>query len=109
MSIQDFLILYGCCAATMFVLRVAPMLILKGKDIPQSINEVLGLIPTAAFASLVANDILSPTMFDKGLQQGIAPLIASAFVVVVARKTRSLLWCAVSGVIAYALLLCIPF
>ncbi|MDY2788178.1 MAG: AzlD domain-containing protein [Atopobium sp.] len=108
MSIQDFLIVYGCCAATMFLLRVMPMLILKGKVIPESINEVLGLIPTAAFASLVANDLLSPTMFDKGLGNGLAPLIASALVVVVARKTRSLVWCAVTGVVAYALLLCIP-
>ncbi|WP_028264350.1 AzlD domain-containing protein [Atopobium fossor] len=109
MSVNDFFIVYGCCAVTMFLFRVMPMLILKGKAVPESINEILGLIPTAAFAALVANDLLSPHMFEKGLWSGIAPLIASALVVIVARKTRSLVWCAVVGVIAYAFLLIFHF
>ena len=109
MSVNDFLIVYGCCAITMFFLRVIPVLILKGKAVPEGINEILGLIPTAAFAALVSNDLLSPHMFERGLWSGMAPLIASALVVVVAHKTRSLVWCAVVGVVAYAVLLLVPF
>ena len=44
-------------------------------------------------------------MFDAGLWPAALPLVAALAVVVVAWKTKSLLWCALSGVAAYALLM----
>jgi branched-subunit amino acid transport protein len=59
----------------------------------------------AAFSALVANDLFTPGMFAAGLWPAAMPLVAAAVVVVVAWKTRSLVWCAVAGVVVYAILL----
>ena len=101
----DFWIIFITCALTMLACRVLPLFLLKGRQLPARVEEALGYIPPAAFAALVANDLLSPGMFDAGLWPAGAPLIAALIVVVVARLTKSLLWCAVAGVVAYALLL----
>lgn len=104
MSWGDFLIVFACCAVTMLVCRVVPLFALKGRELPEGVQRALGFIPPAAFAALVANDLLSPGMFAAGLWPAAAPLLASVVVVAVALKTKSLLWCAVSGCAAYALL-----
>ncbi|MEA5019456.1 MAG: AzlD domain-containing protein [Gordonibacter sp.] len=103
----DFLIVFVCCAITMLVCRVLPLFLLKGKQLPEGVERALGFIPPAAFAALVANDLLSPGMFDAGLWPAAAPLVAAGVVALVAWKTKSLLWSAVSGVAAYALLMLI--
>ncbi len=100
----DFLVVLVCCAATMLACRVVPLLLLKGRQLPEGVERALGFIPPAAFSALVANDLLSPGMFDAGLWPAAAPLVAAAVVVVVAWKTKSLVWCAVSGCAAYAVL-----
>ena len=107
MGIADFFIVLACCTATMLVCRVVPLFLLKGRDMPEAVSRALGFIPPAAFAALVANDLLSPGMFDAGLWPAAAPLLAAAAVVAVGLKTKSLLGCAVTGVVAYALLLAI--
>ena len=104
MSWGDFLSVFGCCAVTMLACRVIPLFALKGRSLPEGVERALGFIPPAAFAALVANDLLTPGMFDAGLWPAAAPLVASAAVVVVACTTKSLLWSAVTGVVAYALL-----
>lgn len=104
MSWGDFLIVFGCCLVTMLVCRTVPLFALKGRSLPEGVERALALIPPAAFAALVANDLLSPGMFDAGLWPAAAPLVAALVVALVAWKTRSLLWCALSGVVAYALL-----
>ena len=101
----DFLIVFACCALTMLACRVLPLFALKGRELPENVERALGFIPPAAFAALVANDLLTPGMFDAGPWPAAEPLAAAAVVVVVAWKTKSLLWCAVSGVGAYALLM----
>lgn len=101
----DYFVVLGCCAATMLVCRVVPLFALKGKELPQGVEQALGFIPPAAFAALVANDLLTPGMFDAGMWPAAAPLAAALVVALVAWRTRSLLWCAVSGVAAYALLM----
>lgn len=100
----DFAVVFACCAATMLACRVVPLFVLKGKELPQGVEQALGFIPPAAFAALVANDLLTPGMFDAGLWPAAAPLVAAGAVALVAWRTKSLLWCAVSGVAAYALL-----
>lgn len=105
MSWTQFWIVLACCAITICVCRVAPLFLLKGKNLPESVERALGFIPPAAFAALVANDLLTPGMFAAGLWPAAAPLVASVLVIVVARLTKSLLWCAIAGCVAYALLL----
>ena len=105
MTTAEFLIVFACCAVTMVICRVVPLFLLKGRQLPEGVTRALGFIPPAAFAALVANDLLAPGMFDAGLWPAAAPLVAAVVVVAVAWKTKSLLWCAVSGVVAYALLM----
>lgn len=107
MSLMDFFIVLGCCSVTIFVCRVVPMVVLKGRELPENLRKALELIPPAAFAALVANDLLTPGMFDAGLWPAAAPLVAGAIVAIVARFTKSLLWCAVAGVVMYSLLMMI--
>lgn len=104
MGQSDFVLIFLCCVLTMLVCRVVPLFVLKGRNLPKNIERALGLIPPAAFAALVANDLLSPHMFDAGLWPAAAPLLAGCVVALVAWKTKSLMWCAVSGVVVYALL-----
>lgn len=103
----QFLIVFASCALTMLACRVLPLFVLKGRSLPPRLEEALGFIPAAAFAALVANDLLSPGMFAEGIWPAAAPLLAALVVVVIARLTKSLLWCAVAGVAAYALLMMI--
>lgn len=106
-SWTGFWIIFGVCAVTMLACRVLPLFLLKGRDLPPRVSEALGFIPSAAFAALVANDLLTPGMFDAGLWPAAAPLVAALIVVVVSRLTKSLVWSAVAGVVAYALLMMI--
>lgn len=105
MSMTDFLLVYGCCLASILVCRCVPILVLKGRQLPDRVTEALGLIPSAAFAALVANDLFKPGMFDAGIWPGALPLVAAGAATVVAVRTRSLIWTAAAGVSCYGLLL----
>lgn len=105
MGFDEFIIVFACCFVTMLICRCAPLMLLKGKKLPSRVERALGFIPPAAFAALVANDLLTPGMFDAGVWPAAAPLVAALIVVVVARLTKSLLWCAIAGCAAYAFLL----
>ena len=104
MQWSDFWIIFIICTITMLICRVAPMFILKGRGLPEKVERALGYIPPAAFAALVANDILTPGMFSAGIWPAAAPLVAAAIVVVVAKLSKSLLLSAITGVVAYFLL-----
>ncbi|MGI6221671.1 MAG: AzlD domain-containing protein [Coriobacteriales bacterium] len=104
MQWSDFWIIFIICTITMLICRVAPMFILKGRELPEKVERALGYIPPAAFAALVANDILTPGMFGAGIWPAAAPLVAAAIVVVVAKFSKSLLLSAITGVVAYFLL-----
>lgn len=104
MTLNEFLVVYAACLATMLLCRCIPIFYLKGRDLPEKMSTALNLIPPAAFSALVANDLFKPGMFSHGLVDGMIPIAAALIVVVVARKTRSLIWCAVAGIVAYALL-----
>lgn len=103
----EFFIIFGCCVVTMLACRVIPLFLLKGKELPKKVEDALGFIPPAAFAALVANDLLTPGMFDAGFWPAVVPLFAAAIVVGVGLKTKSLIWCVITGVAAYALLMMI--
>lgn len=105
MTWTDFALIGIGCALTILICRVAPLFVLRGKELPHWLSQALTFIPPAAFAALIANDILSPTMFDAGLWPGALPLVAALIVIPVALKTQSLVWCIIAGVGSYALLL----
>lgn len=101
MSTTDFLIIWGLSFVIIFACRAIPIFVLRGRALPPRVVEGLGYIPPAAFAALVANDLFSTTMFDAGIWAGLMPIAASAIVLAVAAKTRSLMWCCIVGIIAF--------
>ncbi len=109
MSTESFLIILACCATTILICRVVPLFVLKGRALSLETQRALSLIPCAAFAALVANDLFKPDCFATGLWDGIMPLIAAAVVVVFAVKTKNLLACAIAGVLAYVALMALGF
>lgn len=107
MSWSEFAFIGLACAVTILICRVVPVFALRGRDLPGWLSQALTFIPPAAFAALIANDLLSPGMFDTGLWPAAIPLIAAVAVVLVAWKTKSLVWCIIVGVGAYGLMLLI--
>ena len=105
MSTQSFLIIFACCLVTMLACRCIPLLALKGRELPASVVRALNLIPPAAFAALVANDLLSPTMFADGIWPGLMPLVAAVLTMAAGYLRKSLVLCIVVGVGSYALMM----
>lgn len=99
MSHQDFLVFYLSVLAVILACRCVPLLALNGRELSPRVSDALALIPPAAFAALVANDL-----FDPAAPLRPAPLVAAALVALVARRTGSLIWCAVTGMASYAAL-----
>ncbi len=105
MSWTEFAIIFSTTLAAMVVCRVLPAFVLKGKQLSQNLQTALNLIPPAAFAALVANDIFTPGMFDAGFWPSAIPLVACLCVIVIAKKTKSIIICCLAGIGIYALLL----
>jgi len=106
MSWSQFLFIFAVCALTMLVCRVIPVFALKERELPESVSRGLGFIPPAAFAALVVNDLFDPEAIASGIDlYTFIPYIASLVVVIVAVKTKSLLWCIIVGLAVYAVLL----
>lgn len=105
MSTTTFLIIYAGVLVTMLLCRVIPLMALKGRVLPSSVVRALNLIPPAAFAALVANDLFNPAMFSNGLWQGLMPLIAAALTMVAGYVRKSLVLCIIVGVGSYAIMM----
>lgn len=99
MSGSDLAVFYGCVLAAILACRCVPMLALRGRALSPRVGEALRLIPAAAFAALVANDL-----FDPSAGLSLPALASAAVVVLVARRTGSLIWCALAGMASFALL-----
>ncbi len=104
MTNQQFLVFYVCVLVAMLLCRCVPMIALKGRQLSPRVSEALGLIPAAAYAALVANDLIDPSVIIADPVSSLVPFLAATVVLVVARKTGSLIWCALVGMGAYALL-----
>ena len=73
MDWTSFFIVFLACAITMLICRVVPVFALKGRELPANAVRALNLIPPAAFAALIANDLLSPTVFANGPWPALIP------------------------------------
>lgn len=104
MSVNDFLVLWLVTFACIAACRILPAFVLRGRSLSSRVVEALGYIPPAAFAALIANDLVTPGAFAAGVWPGLLPWVASAGVVAVALKTKSMLWCCVAGAALYMLL-----
>ena len=98
---QQLLVIYLSVFVTMLVCRVVPLFALKGRELSPAATEAISLIPAAAFAALVANDLFQPDLIADDPVAGIVPVIAALPVVVVARLKGSLILCAVVGMLSY--------
>lgn len=105
MTPNEFLLIFAGCFVTMIICRVVPLFVLKGRELKPATQRALELIPPAAFAALVANDLFKPELFAQGTWEGLMPLVAASVVAVVALKTRNLLACVFVGVGAYIALM----
>ena len=105
MSWTEFAIIFGTTLAAMVACRVLPAFVLKGKQLSPRVETCLNLIPPAAFAALVTNDIFTPGMFHSGLWPASIPLISAAIVILVARQTKSIVVCCLAGIGIYAVLM----
>jgi branched-subunit amino acid transport protein len=100
-------------------------MLLKGRELPKNLERALTYIPPAAFAALVASSLIDPPAWSRlaadfvsgaatgalahDLWSALIPLFAAGAVVAIALKTRSLLWCCLSGVACFGLLLLVPW
>ena len=110
MSWAQFFIIFSITLGAMLACRVLPAFVLKGKQISPKMQTCLNLIPPAAFAALVANDVFSPNMFEAGLWPASIPIIACVVVILVARLTKSMIACCLAGIAVYAILeFALPF
>jgi len=105
MTPSDFWILLLACSATMLACRCIPLFVLKGRKLSPAVTDALSLIPPAAFAALVSNDLFTPGAFAADPLAALKPVLAALVVAVVAKKSGSLVICAVSGLLSYAALL----
>lgn len=99
MSQGEFLVFYLCVLVVILACRCVPLLALKGRALSPRVSDALSLIPPAAFAALVANDLFDPVV---GIS--VSGVAAALVVALVARRTGSLIWCALVGMAAYAAL-----
>lgn len=104
MTISEFLLIWVVSSAEIATCRVLPALVLMGRPLSYRITEALGYIPPAAFAALIANDLYSAQASAIGLWANVMPLIASMAVLLVAKKTRSMICCCIAGVASYIVL-----
>lgn len=105
MPTNEFVILYVSVLVTMLLSRCVPLFVLKGRTLSPRLTEALGLIPPAAFAALVANDLFQPDVLAQRPLEGMLPFVAAIPVLAVAKRTQSLIWSALVGMVTYALLL----
>ena len=103
MSTSQIIGLWLSLLAVMLACRCLPLLLLRGRELPERVERALELIPAAAFAALVANDVFKPEVYAADPMAALPVAVASGVVVVVSRKSGSLVWSALVGMACYAL------
>jgi len=96
-------LIIGMAVVTYFP-RFLPMLLLSKKEISPSFSKWMSYIPVSIFASLVASDVFFWEN-DFNLYPAVnLKLIPTLLVLVVAMKTRSILWSMLTGIVSMTVL-----
>lgn len=96
---RHVLILIIGMAVVTYIPRFIPILLLSKKEISPAFSRWMSFIPVSIFAALVASDIFFwESSFSLNPIENIK-LIPSILVLVVAFKTKSLLWSMLVGVL----------
>ncbi len=106
MTWVSFWIVLAVCALAMLIFRVAPLFLVGSQELDPKVEQALNFVPIAAFSALVANDLI-PSMEAMTTHNPIdlvLPIAAAVPTIIVARKTRSLSWCIITGVGVFAAL-----
>ncbi|HAJ69997.1 MAG: AzlD domain-containing protein [Alkalibacterium sp.] len=103
MTSQALILIIGMSIVT-FLPRFLPILFLSKKEISPSLSRWMSYIPVSVFAALVASDVffVDGAFAMQPLQN--VKLLPSIFVIIVALKTKSLLWSMITGIISITLL-----
>ncbi|MDR3322679.1 MAG: AzlD domain-containing protein [Zoogloeaceae bacterium] len=101
---SDFFIIFSLTVLCTLLSRTLPVFLFARRAVPPALNATLDYIPIAAFAALVTNDLFQPHAFASGAWPALLPYVALIPVLVVARMTRSLGLCTVTGVLAFGVL-----
>lgn len=104
MSVPQIMALWAALLAFMLVCRCTPPLLLRGRALSGRAERAIGLIPVAAFSALVANELAAPDAIMADPRAALVGLLSAAVVLVVACRSASLIWCALAGMLSYALL-----
>ena len=104
MPVNEFLVLWLSSWAAIAFSALPRRLPCAGERCRPALPRPWVIFRPPPFAALVANDLISPGAFDAGLWRGLILWIAAAGVVAVAIKTKSMLWCCVSGIVLYIVL-----
>lgn len=103
MSTAQIMLMWAALLAVMLACRCILLVMLQGRVLPPRVERAVGSIPVAAFTALVANDLIQPDTWGQGPRGVLVSLVSAGIVLLVARKTGSLIWCAVVGMGVYAL------
>lgn len=87
-------------AIVTFIPRFFPLLLLSKKEISPSLSRWMSFIPVSIFAALVASDIFFWEGTFKVNPSINIKLLPSFLVIIVALKTKSLLWSMILGTTA---------
>lgn len=103
MTNQQLLLILGMAIVT-YLPRVLPLLVLSNRSIPAKVSKWMSFIPVSIFAALIFSDI-----FFWQSQFNVNPLVnikllPSILVLLVAYKTKNLLWSMIVGILAIALM-----
>ena len=104
MNTRQILLLWAALLVVMLACRCLPLVLLRGRSLSPRVERALSLIPVAAFAALVANDLVRPDAYAQDPLLAMRALASALVVLLLARKSGSLVWCAVVGMGCYALL-----
>lgn len=99
----EILILILACAAVTFLPRVLPLALLSRFNLPKWLLRWLAYVPIAVLAALLAQSVLiSDGAIDLSMNN--LGLLAVIPTLLVALRTRSLIWTVLTGVASMALL-----
>ena len=104
MSKAQIFVLWAGLLVVMLACRCLPLLLMQGRELPDRVKRAIALIPSASFAALVANYLVSPDEFAANPMLAVRLFAASAAVLLVAHKSGSLVWCALVGMVCYGVL-----